>query len=70
MKVEDLYLGKVHDDQYSGYSENNYYIMALKVTFKLNLQVQVPLNLYIHVIDTLCLTNILLIFSAPTMNKF
>lgn len=45
-------------------------IMALKVTFKLNLQVQVPLNLYIHVIDTLCLTNILLIFSAPTMNKF
>lgn len=25
MKVEDLYLGKVHDDQYSGYSENNYY---------------------------------------------
>lgn len=26
--------------------------MALKVTFKLNLQVQVLLNLYIHVIDT------------------
>ena len=25
MKVEDLYLGKAHDDQYSGYSENNYY---------------------------------------------
>lgn len=24
MKVEDLYLGKVHD-QFSGYSENNYY---------------------------------------------
>lgn len=44
--------------------------MALKVTFKLNLQVQVLLNLYIHVIDTLCLTNILLIFIAPTMNKF
>lgn len=32
--------------------------MAPKFTFKLNPQVQLPLNLYIHVIDIWWLTNI------------
>ena len=61
VKMEDSFLGMWHDDQYLGYSE---YIIAPKFTFKLNLQVQILLNLYIHAIDIGWLTNILLFFSA------
>ena len=50
VKMEDLYLWMLHDDQYSACSNTT--IMAPKFTSNRNLQVQVLLNLYIHVTDT------------------
>ena len=66
VKMEDSFLGMWHDDQYLGYSE---YIIAPKFTFKLNLQVQILLNLYIHAIDIGWLTNVLLFFSALQLSN-
>lgn len=51
-------------------SIKNTTIMALKFTFNLNLQIQVLLNLCIHVTDIWWLTNIFLFFTAPAIDKF
>ena len=51
-------------------SIKNTTMMALKFTFNLNLQIQVLLNLCIHVTDIWWLTNIFLFFNAPVIDKF
>ena len=55
VNMEDLYLWMLHDDQYSVCSEYNY--CRFKFTSKLNPQVQLLFNLYIHASDIWWLTN-------------
>ena len=58
VKMGESYLRMLQDDQ----DTQNTTVMAPK--FQLHLEVQVQLNLYILVIDTLWLTNILLFYSV------
>ena len=50
VKMEDLYLRMLQDDQYPGYSEYNFYGPQVYVQAKS--QFQVLLNLFIHDINT------------------